>query len=287
MTSVGPAGTSRCVDDRPSRRGGPRVGHGRRRPVDRVGQGQQRLVVHLRRRRSGGQPGRVRPLGLEHGAVRVADATQWAFAGGSTTAGNNLALALFDPAAPDAVVNISFLTRDGAGHAPGLPGPGRPPGPPGGGERRRLRAERASDIATLVSAQAGALVSSEFQQSSVGGGGGLSLRLGSPGLSTVWRFAQTTAGPGSAVDFHLANPGTRTVTATIARRPLFGDRWSPGGCRSRPSRSWTSPPPGPPGSRTRPRTRSPSIRPVPSWSDGRCRPAGERRPRRGGRRRAR
>ena len=64
-------GTSRRVDDGPSHRGGPPVGHGRRRPVDRVGQGQQRLVVHLRRGRRGGQPGGVRTVGLEHGAVRV------------------------------------------------------------------------------------------------------------------------------------------------------------------------------------------------------------------------
>jgi hypothetical protein len=39
--------------------------------------------------------------------------SQWAFAGGSTTAGRSLTLALFDPAAPEAVVNVSFVTPGG------------------------------------------------------------------------------------------------------------------------------------------------------------------------------
>jgi len=154
------------------------------------------------------------PLGWSTAPCASRTATQWAFAGGSTAAGSGLALALFDPAAPAAVVNITFLTRTGLVTPQAYQGLVIPSG--------RLVVEnigayvqRASDIATFVSAQAGGLVSSEFQQTSVGGGG-LSLRLGSPGLSTVWRFAQTTAGPGSSVLFHLANPGSVTETATIS-----------------------------------------------------------------------
>jgi hypothetical protein len=71
-------------------------------------------------------------------------------------------------------------------------------------------------VATVVSAQAGSLVSTEFQQWAPGGTGGVSLRLGSPVLSTTWRFAQTTTTPGSAVDFTLGNPGTTAVTASIS-----------------------------------------------------------------------
>ena len=40
-------------------------------------------------------------------------ASQWAFAGGATTAGNTLTLSLFNPAATEAVVNVSFLTEGG------------------------------------------------------------------------------------------------------------------------------------------------------------------------------
>ena len=76
--------------------------------------------------------------------------------------------------------------------------------------------QNANDIATVVAAQSGAVVSTEFQQWSSGATGGLSLRLGSPALSTTWRFAQTTAMPGGTVDFSLANPGSAPATATIA-----------------------------------------------------------------------
>jgi len=155
------------------------------------------------------------PSGWSTAPCASRTATQWAFAGGSTTAGNSLELALFDPAAPPSVVSITFLTRTGLVTPQAYQGLVIPSGRMVV-ENIGAYVQQASDIATFVTAQAGALVSSEFQQMSVGTGGGLSLRLGSPGLSTVWRFAETTSGPGSSVQFHLANPGTGTVTATIS-----------------------------------------------------------------------
>jgi hypothetical protein len=141
--------------------------------------------------------------------------SRWAFSGGSTSVGNTLTLALFNPAAPESVVNISFLTSTGMITPQAYQGLVVPPG--------RLVVEnvgsfvqRESNIATFVTAQSGALVSSEFQQRSSGTTGGVSLRLGSPALSTTWRFAQTTAEPGSTVSFDLANPGTTAVTSTIS-----------------------------------------------------------------------
>jgi hypothetical protein len=142
-------------------------------------------------------------------------ASAWAFSGGSTTPGNTLRLALFNPAAPAATVNISFLTATGPVTPQAYQGLVIPPG--------RLVVEnvgqfvqRASDVATFVTSQAGGLVSSEFQQSTSGGAMGLSLRLGSPGLSKVWRFPQTTDGQASTVTFHLANPAAQAVTATVS-----------------------------------------------------------------------
>ena len=41
-------------------------------------------------------------------------ASQWAFAGGSTTTGNTLTLSLYNPTATEAVVNVSFLTGQGS-----------------------------------------------------------------------------------------------------------------------------------------------------------------------------
>lgn len=142
-------------------------------------------------------------------------APQWFFAGGSTTTGNSMTLALFDPAAPEAVVNVSFVTSNGVISPQAYQGLVVAPG--------QLVVENvgdfvqnAADIATVVTAQSGGLISSEFQQSSQGAAGGMALRLGSPALSTVWRFAQTTTRPGGTVDFDLANPGASAATATVS-----------------------------------------------------------------------
>ena len=141
-------------------------------------------------------------------------ASQWAFAGGSTTAGNTLTLSLFNPAAAEAVVNVSFITEKGVIIPQQYQGLVVPPG--------QLVEENVADyvldvtnIATLVAAQAGGLVSTEFQQVSSGATGGVSLRLGSPQLSTTWRLAQTTALLHSTVDLSLANPGPAPASVTI------------------------------------------------------------------------
>ncbi len=141
-------------------------------------------------------------------------ASQWSFAGGTTTAGNALTLSLYNPTATEAVVNVSFITNTGYETPQQYQGLVVPPG--------QLVEENVGDfvqndtaIATLVQAQAGALVSSEFQQWSSGATGGVSVRLGSPQLSTVWRLAQTTALAQSNVNLYLANPGQSPATATI------------------------------------------------------------------------
>jgi hypothetical protein len=140
---------------------------------------------------------------------------QWAFAGGSTSAGNSLTLSLFNPGASATAVNVSFLTGSGLITPQAYQGLTIPAG--------QMEVENVGDfvqnasaIATLVTAQSGSLVSTEFQQVSSGATGGLSLRLGSPHLSTTWRFAQTTNTPNSTVNFYLANPTTAPVTATVS-----------------------------------------------------------------------
>jgi hypothetical protein len=140
--------------------------------------------------------------------------SQWSFAGGSTAAGHLLSLSLLNPTAADSVVNISFLTDAGVVTPQAYQGLTVP--------RGQLVTENVGDfvqnanrVATIVTAQSGALVSTEFQQWSPGGAGGLSLRLGSPALATTWRFAQTTTMSGATVNLYLANPGSGTATATI------------------------------------------------------------------------
>ena len=155
------------------------------------------------------------PLGWSTAPCASRTSSQWAFSGGSTMPGSTLSLALFNPAAPPTTVNISFLTPTGLVTPQAYQGLVVPPG--------RLVVEnvgqfvqRASDVATFITAEAGGLVSSEFQQTSSGRTVGLSIRLGSPELSTVWRSAQSTNASGSTVSFNLANRTTQTVTATVS-----------------------------------------------------------------------
>jgi hypothetical protein len=138
--------------------------------------------------------------------------SNWAFAGGSTASGNTLSLALFNPGASAATLNVSFLSAHGL-LAP-QPYQGLAVGP------GQLVVENVGDyvqdvsaIATIVSAESGSVVSDEFQQVA---GSGVSLRLGSPDVSTSWHFAQNTSVAGSTVGFDLANPGTTPVTATLS-----------------------------------------------------------------------
>jgi hypothetical protein len=140
---------------------------------------------------------------------------QWSFAGGSTTGANTLTLALSDPTATEAVVDISFVTASGVITPQAYQGLVVPAGQLAV-ENVGQFVQNASDIATFVTAESGALVGAEFQQWSSGSGSGVSLRLGAPALSTTWRFAQTSRGPGSAVDFDLANPGRSPATATVS-----------------------------------------------------------------------
>jgi hypothetical protein len=141
----------------------------------------------------------------------------WAFAGGSTSPGNTLLLDLFNPAASEAVVNISFLTGSGTVVPQPYQGLSIAPGQLVE-ENVGDYVQNAADIATLVTAESGAPVATELQQWSSASAVGLSLRLGAPSLSSTWRFAQSTAvtgTSGSTVSFHLANPSRVPVTATL------------------------------------------------------------------------
>jgi len=155
------------------------------------------------------------PTGWSTAPCASAISSEWAFAGGSTTGGNDMTLSLVNPAATAAVVDVTFLT------ARGMIGPQAYQGlvvPPGQlvTENVATYVQNASNIATFVTAQSGAVVSDLFQQWSSGAASGLSLQLGAPALSTQWQFAQTTSAPGSTVTFTLANPGSAPVDATLS-----------------------------------------------------------------------
>ena len=140
--------------------------------------------------------------------------SQWDFAGGSTAAGNTLTLSLYNPAAVEAVVNVTFLTESGVIAPQQYQGLVVPAG--------QLVDENVGDfvqgqdaIATMVDVP-GRRARRHRVPAVVGRlhravpEGGLAVAL------DTWRFAQTTALAQSTVDVTLANPGPTPATATIS-----------------------------------------------------------------------
>ncbi len=154
------------------------------------------------------------PDGWSTSPCATGTATTWSFAGGATVAGSAVALAVFNPTATEAMVNVSFVTPSGPVTPQMYQGVVVPPG--------RVVVENvgdyvpnASDLATVVSTQSSAVVATELENRS-GGPSGLSLVLGSPQPAATWYLAQTTATPGATVQLTLANPGAVPVSATVA-----------------------------------------------------------------------
>jgi hypothetical protein len=157
----------------------------------------------------------VGPKGWSTAPCASQTSAQWSFAGGSTSSGNRLILSLLNPTSTSTEVDVSFLTAGGVITPQDYQGLVVPAGQVVV-ENVGAYVQNAGDIATLVTAQSGTLVSFELQQVSFGSSGGLSLELGAPALSSVWRFPQSTVAAGSSVDFTLANPQNVPVTALIS-----------------------------------------------------------------------
>ncbi len=155
------------------------------------------------------------PAGWSTAPCTSTVAPQWDFAGGSTVSGSAVTLALYDPAAAPATVDVTFLTPAGVLLTPqayqGLTvGPGQYVTANLGDY-----VQNQPVVATLVQAVSGGLVATELQQASVPSGSGLALRTGVPAASATWSLAQTTVTSGGAVALDLANPGPAPVTATV------------------------------------------------------------------------
>jgi hypothetical protein len=155
------------------------------------------------------------PLGWSMAPCAPSTATNWFFAHGATAQGGGLVLSLFNPAATDAVVNISLVSSTAGYLAPAAyQGIDIAPG--------SLVTENIGDhapdddaIATEVSTLSGAVVATELESSGTVGSGGISLTLGSPATASRWVFPQNTGIPGGTVAFHVLNPTTSPATVSV------------------------------------------------------------------------
>lgn len=145
-------------------------------------------------------------------------APSWHFAAGTTARGAQLWLALFNPFADDAIVDIDFLTNSGPLAPEDLQGFVVP-----GHSRVTVpvhdAARRDDLVATEVSARRGRVIAEQSQVlDGTDGRRGLSLSLGAPELSRRWEFASGGIVAGRTQTMVIANPAAVPTNATIRTR---------------------------------------------------------------------
>jgi len=156
------------------------------------------------------------PLGWGTAPCAPSTAPDWYFAHGATAVGGGLVLSLFNPAATDAVVNVSLVSSTA-----GFVSPAAYQGidiPPGALVTENIGDHAPDDpaVATEVSALSGGVVATELQSTGTPGNGGVSLTLGSPATAPEWVFPQSTGIPGGTVAFHVLNPTARPAVVSVA-----------------------------------------------------------------------
>lgn len=139
----------------------------------------------------------------------------WYFAAGSTDAGADVTLVLFDPYPDDAVVDVSFVADDGL-HAPsalqGLVVPARSTVD----VNVASVLDRQSTLATIVNVRRGRAVAEEQQVGpDASGGAGLALTLGAAGPAGDWSFPDAGLGGAGTASLALLNPSGTSVRVRV------------------------------------------------------------------------
>ena len=130
----------------------------------------------------------------------------WYFASGSTEPGHVLSVALFNPSAATAVVDLSFITPHGVLEPQLFEGVVVP----AGGltvEPIGAYVQDQSAISTVVHARTGHIVADETETASASGASGLSLRLGVPATERVWVLPRSVDTVGGTTTVSIFNPG--------------------------------------------------------------------------------
>lgn len=154
------------------------------------------------------------PLGFTSAPCASATAAHWYFAHGSTAPGRALQVAVTNPLASDAVVDLTFVASNGFTAPPAYQGLPVPAGTtivenvgdhlPGDGS-----------IATVVTALSGAVVADEVSETGSGSTGGMSIVAGVASPRQHWAFAQNTDLSGGGNAFTVFNPSPTTAHVTM------------------------------------------------------------------------
>lgn len=177
------------------------------------------------------------PLGWSESRCASSAASQWYFPSGSTSNGSLLYLALYNPDATDAVVDLNFVTPSGVTQPAPFEGLVVAPG-------KVVVAGVASyvqnqpSVATVVDARSGQVVAEQLQQYSVSGLSGLSLTLGAPATQTRWYVPRSVDVTGGETNLNVLNPTGANVAVTVRIRLASGPV-SPFTRELAPSSEWT------------------------------------------------
>jgi hypothetical protein len=163
------------------------------------------------------------PLGWSAAPCARTTSADWYFASGSTEPGHTVDLALFNPTAATAVVDLSFITRRGVLEPQLFEGVVVP----AGGltvEQIGAYVQDQPSVATVVHARTGRVVADEMETASVGGVSGVSLRLGVPELARLWVLPRSVDAVGGTTTVSICNPTLLPqhveVTVRLASGPV-------------------------------------------------------------------
>lgn len=141
----------------------------------------------------------------------------WYFATGATDHGSTMHVSLYNPTQTLAVADLSFVTSSGV-TAP-MPFQGLVIAP------RTLRTvtvgtyvQHQGTVATLVSARSGALVAGLLELYGNAGAAGVSLTLGSPGVSRLWAAPRLENATGGSSQLTVFNPSDRSERVVVSAR---------------------------------------------------------------------
>jgi hypothetical protein len=161
------------------------------------------------------------PNGWSAAPCAAATSPYWYFASGSTEPGHAVSLALFNPTAATAVVDLSFITAHGVLEPQLFEGVVVP----AGGlvvEQVGAYVQDLSAISTVVHARTGQVVADETETASTSGANGVSLRLGMPDTQRLWVIPRSVDAVGGDTTFSIFNPSLRPERVVVRVRLASG-----------------------------------------------------------------
>ncbi len=154
------------------------------------------------------------PLGTASAPCASTTSRSWDFAYGSTAGSDSLSLALFNPTATAASVDVGAVTGTGLVQPPAFQEIQVPAGAVVV-ESLGAHVQQQAALATEVVSLSGSVVAMQLQEMNSAAARMMSLELGTPTPAPVWAVPQSTQPSGGNVIFHVLNPSHRSTVVHV------------------------------------------------------------------------